>query len=314
MTKKRILIVDDEEAILSVLRGGLKKLGDGIQIVTTTDPQQAIEFVRESPFDLILTDYRMDQMDGLVLIQSIRAIRPEARVILMTAYGTADLKSAVEGGLTAYLEKPFSVEEIRNIVFQALQSTQRHGERAPSGAMNNQKIRQALNDLQISAGARCVLLVNPNGYAMEIIGGLSAQNTDSVAALVAANFIAASELAKLVGNDSVFKSSYHEGADYNIYSYDVNGEALLAVVFGAETKPGAIWFYTKQTAADLQRLMMKDVPPEEQPSAPEEKEAQRPAQKSSPQPVATMSYADAVKAGLIPDGLNDAIAEAFTKW
>ncbi|MEW5941003.1 MAG: response regulator, partial [Chloroflexota bacterium] len=260
MSQKRILIVDDEEAILSVLRGGLKKLGEGIQIVTTTDPRQAIEFVRESPFDLILTDYRMNQMDGLALIQSIRAIQPDARVILMTAYGTAELKNAVEGGLTAYLEKPFSVEEIRNIVFQALQSARRRGEQASPPSTNDPRIRQALNDLQGSTGARCVLLVNPSGFPMEIVGGLSAQNTHSVAALVAANFIAASELAKLVGNDSVFKSSYHEGAGYNIYSYDVNGSALLAVVFGAEAKPGAIWFYTKQTAADLQLLVKKEEP------------------------------------------------------
>ena len=312
MPKKRILIVDDEEAILSVLRGGLKKLGPDVQIVTTTDPQIAIEHVKEAPFDLILTDYRMDQMDGMALIASIHAIRPDARIILMTAYGTADLKAVAEKELTAYLEKPFSVEEIRNIVFQALQSTQHRGEQIPSNMGHNPKTRQALNNLQGNTGARCVLLVNPNGYAMDIVGGLSAQNTHSVAALVAANFIAATELAKLVGNASVFKSSYHEGNDYNIYSYDVNGNALLAVVFGAEAKPGAIWFYTKQTAVDLQRLMEKDVPFESQPFALKEETGQS-TQGPSTQPAATMNYAEAVKAGLIPDGLSEAIDQAFTK-
>lgn len=313
MPQKRILIVDDEESILSVLRGGLKKLGDAIQIVTTTEPQKAIEYVKESPFDLILTDYRMDQMDGLALIESIRAIQPDARVILMTAYGTADLKSAVEGGLTAYLEKPFSVEEIRNIVFQSLQSAQKHSEGAASPFASDPRIRQALNDLQGSTGARCVLLVSPSGFPMEIVGGLSAQNTHSVAALVSANFIAASELAKLVGNDSVFKSSYHEGAEYNIYSYDVNGSALLAVVFGAEAKPGAIWFYTKQTAADLQLLAKKEEIAAAAVPAPRD-EKERSAQAAPPPSVPTMNYEEAVQAGLIPEGLNEAIKEAFTKF
>jgi len=312
MSNKRILIVDDEEAILSILSGGLKKLGSDIQIVTTTDPQKAIDHVKEAPFDLILTDYRMDQMDGMALIESIRAIRPDARIILMTAYGTSNLKAVAERELTAYLEKPFSVEEIRNIVFQTLQSTRHHSERVSSGTDQNLKIRQALNDLRGDTGARCVLLVNPNGYAMDIVGGLSAQNTHSVAALVAANFIAATELAKLVGNTSVFKSSYHEGNDYNIYSYDVNGNALLAVVFGTETKTGAIWFYTKQTAANLQRLMQKSALHEDQPPMLKD-EAGRSAQGPSTQPAVTMNYASAVKAGLIPDGLNEAINQIFTE-
>lgn len=193
----------------------------------------------------------------------------------------------------------------KGIYTQALQSTQQLGERASSIATYDPKVRRALSDLQGNTGARCVLLVNPNGYTLDIVGGLSAQNIHSMAALVAVNFVAASELAKLVGNDSVFKSSYHEGSDYNIYSYDVNGNALLAVVFGIETKPGAIWFYTKQTAADLQRLM-------ENQSIASREEIEPSKQISSSQSAVTMNYADAIKAGLIPGGLNEAINRAFT--
>ena len=73
-------------------------------------------------------------------------------------------------------------------------------------------------------------------------------------ALVAANFLAAAELSRLLGNDSIFKSSYHEGPDYNVYAYDVNDDLLLAVIFGPETKTGAVWFYTKQAAAALAEM------------------------------------------------------------
>jgi hypothetical protein len=85
---------------------------------------------------------------------------------------------------------------------------------------------------------------------------MSDLDISSVSALVAANFIAAAELARLLGNNtSIFKSSYHEGPDYNIYSHDINGHLLLAVIFGTESKPGAVWFYTKQAVTDLLPLV-----------------------------------------------------------
>lgn len=63
--------------------------------------------------------------------------------------------------------------------------------------------------------------------------------------------MAAVELARLLETGSIFKSSYHESPDYSFYSYAVNGDLLLTVIFGAETKPGMVWFYTKKVAIEL---------------------------------------------------------------
>jgi len=67
--------------------------------------------------------------------------------------------------------------------------------------------------------------------------------------------VAAAELARMLGNQSVFKSSHHEGPDYNIYTYAVNNEILLAVIFGIESKVGAVWLYAKQAASALAPLV-----------------------------------------------------------
>ncbi len=97
-----------------------------------------------------------------------------------------------------------------------------------------------------------MLLLTTGGYPVEVLGTKQGDlDISSVAALVAANFMAAMELSRLLGNASIFKSSYHEGPDYNIYSYEVNDELLLAVIFGTESRPGAVWFYTKQVASEL---------------------------------------------------------------
>jgi hypothetical protein len=58
-----------------------------------------------------------------------------------------------------------------------------------------------------------------------------------------------------LGNPTIFKSSYHEGTNYNIYAHDVNGKLLLALVFNAKLKPGSVWFYTKHAATALAQLV-----------------------------------------------------------
>jgi hypothetical protein len=89
-----------------------------------------------------------------------------------------------------------------------------------------------------------------------VVGQADRAKISRLATFVATNFLAVSELATLVRDTtSNFKSSYYEGSNYNIYAYDIDGEHMLAVVFGSGEKPGTVWFYTKQTAAALALLL-----------------------------------------------------------
>jgi predicted regulator of Ras-like GTPase activity (Roadblock/LC7/MglB family) len=114
-----------------------------------------------------------------------------------------------------------------------------------------------LKSLRVHTGAQCVLLISSTGYPVGVVGQIVNLDISSIGALVAGNFMAAAELANLLGSShSIFKSSYHESDDCNIYAYNVDGEFLLAVIFGTASKPGVIWFYTKQTAAKLAPLLV----------------------------------------------------------
>jgi predicted regulator of Ras-like GTPase activity (Roadblock/LC7/MglB family) len=174
---------------------------------------------------------------------------------MMTAHGTGSLRKAVDNmALDGYIDKPFTMQQIRQIVKTAVSKTEvddpyRSGEHYIEDAVSDQ-----MKALQSDTGARCVMLLSAAGYPIETVGTFEGVDTSTVGALVAANFMAAVELSKLLGQHSVFKSSYHEGPDYNIYSYDIDGDVLLAVIFGPETKTGAVWFFTKQTAASLAEM------------------------------------------------------------
>lgn len=265
--QKRVLIVDDEPNLAIMLATSLEALGEEYIFETAHNGQEALVKLEQNSYTLLITDYNMPGMTGMDLAKTVRQISPGTRVILMTAYGSHKLRTMIEQlRLDGYIDKPASTIEIREIVKKvvghATHQTEeadpyRSGQRTVDDAIN-----QHVNALQSNTGARCVLLISSGGYPISVMGATDGLDVSSISALVAANFLASVELANLLGSSSSnFKSSYYEGNDYNIYSYDINEDLLLAVIFGSESKPGVVWFYTKQTATTLVPLVA-DRPPQ----------------------------------------------------
>lgn len=258
MSKKHILIVDDAKDILFLLQHSVKRLGPEYEVSTAEDGPSAVEQIRKNRFDLILTDYMMPGMTGLELAETVRQISPETQVVLMTAHDTTGLRDIVEDmHLGGYVGKPFSVPQIQKVVERVFSKT--HGpvdQSHPQPTDLNQPVHEQLKTLYKQTGAHYVLLLNSDGHPLQVIGQADRAKISRLAAFVAANFLAVTELATLVGDTtSTIKSSYYEGNTYNIYAYDINGDYMLAVVFSTGEKPGTIWFYTKQTAAALASLL-----------------------------------------------------------
>jgi CheY-like chemotaxis protein/predicted regulator of Ras-like GTPase activity (Roadblock/LC7/MglB family) len=305
---RKVLIVDDEPNVAMVLAESLESLDKGYQVETANSGNAALEKLAAGSYALVISDYKMPGMSGLDLLIAARKLAPDTQLVLMTAYGTEGLRDMVGGmELDGYIDKPFTVSQIRTIVERAVERTTendpyRSGERAVE-----QPVREQLKLLQTNTGARCVMLISSNGYPVETSGQTDGLDITSVGALVAANFVAAAELAKLLGKGSIFKSSYHEGGehtDYNIYAYDVNGDLLLVVVFGTESKPGVVWFYTKQSAAALTRLVDKDIAlvalsPGQAAGAPTDED-------KSAEPGPILSFEQALAAGLLPPEFSTA--------
>jgi DNA-binding NtrC family response regulator len=110
--KLSILIVDDEEDILNVLKLILTK--EGYQVDTALDGKQALQLFRKKSYDIVLTDLRMPEIDGMELLERIKEIRPETEVLIMTAY--ASVESAVlamKKGAADYIVKPFLNEDVK---------------------------------------------------------------------------------------------------------------------------------------------------------------------------------------------------------
>ena len=112
----RILIVDDEEQILQALDTFFTLRG--YEVVTCSNPQEALERVRMERFHVALLDINMPQMNGIELLRLIKEARPTVQVIMMTAYTTIEKAiECVERGAGDYFLKPFhDLDELAEIV------------------------------------------------------------------------------------------------------------------------------------------------------------------------------------------------------
>ena len=96
-----ILVVDDEELICTLLARRLTK--EGYQVQATTSPAEGLSMLRDTAFDLILTDLRMGTIDGLELLMRARKIRPDTDVVMMTGFATVETarKALTQGACIA---------------------------------------------------------------------------------------------------------------------------------------------------------------------------------------------------------------------
>ena len=114
----RILIVDDEPRILLLMRGLMKS--NGYDVETAPDGPAALEIVKKGGIDVVMTDLRMQPMDGMQLFREIKALNPSIPVVLITAYASVETAiEAMKSGVFDYLTKPFKVDELMSCLKRA---------------------------------------------------------------------------------------------------------------------------------------------------------------------------------------------------
>jgi len=115
-----VLVIDDDESLRRVMEYHLQE--EGYRVVTAVDGHAGLERFQAGPVDVVVTDIRMPEMDGMELLARVKAMQPDLPVVVLTAHGTID--SAVDAmklGATDYLTKPFSREALKAAVRKALE-------------------------------------------------------------------------------------------------------------------------------------------------------------------------------------------------
>lgn len=116
----KLLIVDDEEGYREVLKAIFE--AEGYSVSTANDGRSALAHLNSKKCDLIVSDVRMPDIDGIELLKASRATNPDIGVVLMTAFGTLDTaREAFKLGADDFIQKPFNNDELKVIVKRTLQ-------------------------------------------------------------------------------------------------------------------------------------------------------------------------------------------------
>jgi two-component system, OmpR family, alkaline phosphatase synthesis response regulator PhoP len=150
MKTRPVLIVDDEKNIRLTVSQSLESIG--LDTDTAMNGEEALAKLKANDYSLILLDLKMPGMDGMQVLRRIREVRPEVRVIVITAYGTVE--SAVEAmklGTVDFVQKPFASEEIRALVSRVLRRDQLDGQKAEDYSSRLELAKRCVADRQFAA-------------------------------------------------------------------------------------------------------------------------------------------------------------------
>lgn len=146
----KLLIVDDEKVALRNLEHVMKKAGHAV--TATQSGSNALLLLEKEQYDVVLTDLKMEKTDGMQILRKSRETNPDAEVILITGHAT--LESAIEAmkhGAFHYVSKPFRLDEVRQVVAEALEKVRLKRE--------NQALRQEIESYQ---GKVRIITQNPS--------------------------------------------------------------------------------------------------------------------------------------------------------
>lgn len=261
-----ILIVDDDAAI----RTGLQRILDhhGYTVKTAQTAEEALIALNHQSFDLVISDVHMPGMDGLTLLSEIKQVAPDMAVVIITAYGSTEIViQALRRGVADFMTKPFQPAEFLSIVEREMAKRRKAAPVGLHEGLGRQfspdqldQIDQLMAELRAETNARCVLLVESNGYVIDTKGVIEDINMSALAALVSGDFAATASIASLLGEEQSFRLNYHEGQRYNVYSVQVAADMFLLIIFGPEVKQGMVLYYTRQKLDQFIGIIAPAVP------------------------------------------------------
>jgi len=124
MSKGRILVVDDEDIVRASCSRTLSP--EGYEVRLAKNGVEGLKMASEERFDLVLTDLKMPDMDGIEVLRIIKEKWPETAVIIVTGYQTVDTAvKAIKLGAYDYIEKPFTPDALISAVAEAMANRQK---------------------------------------------------------------------------------------------------------------------------------------------------------------------------------------------
>ncbi|MEW5733361.1 MAG: response regulator [Thermodesulfobacteriota bacterium] len=152
MGKAKILVIDDEKIVVASLRKVLES--EGFQVDEALRGREGIKMAEKKPYDLVITDIRMPDVGGLLVLRDVKRARPSVPVVILTGYATiSSALQAMKLGAADYLEKPVAPDELIARISAAMDAAR--GRAGENQVITNQEevrkvIRRGISDAEFT--------------------------------------------------------------------------------------------------------------------------------------------------------------------
>ncbi|MGH2592307.1 MAG: response regulator [Anaerolineae bacterium] len=274
-----VLVVDDAPQICKALSDVLTASGYAVR--TAPSGERALQIMDAAEFDLIITDLKMSGMSGMDLIARVKERAPHMPVVILSGFGDMDdVIGAMRAGIADYLKKPFSIDEVLEVVKREVKKSRARAAPAAStsGARSDastataaraaprvyifsppdiEKIETALSKLRAQATAESVLLIEETGYVIAAKGMVADADVQALSSLIVGGRSVHSQLATLLGEGDSFAMNYLEGQRVSVYTTGLGQGLFLVIVVPKGTKQGVVWLYAKEAAAEIDAIVKR---------------------------------------------------------
>ena len=181
MKDYNILVIDDEAAQRDVLTGYLKK--KGYKIYSASSGKEGIESAKNNPVDIILSDFKMSDLNGIEVLEQVKKINPGISFVIVTAYGTVEnAVKAIRLGAFDYISKPVDLDELDLMIVriiehknlksenQLLKTQLQEKHKISSIVSRSQKMEEVINvAVRVAESKATVLITGENGTGKEVL-------------------------------------------------------------------------------------------------------------------------------------------------
>lgn len=165
IASRRVLVVDDEPVVVEGCHRVLTQAG--YDVATAARGREGLRRAVAERFDLVVTDLKMPDMDGMELVDFLRAKQPDTAVIIITGYGTvSSAVAATKAGVADYLEKPFTPDRLADAVAHALEEDADVTAPKVNAALVHEVLRLAAGDDEFGASLLSEGSRRLSGYAL----------------------------------------------------------------------------------------------------------------------------------------------------
>jgi len=261
MTTPRILIVDEQQEVVRMLRSNLELSGRACSVIDVHSGEEALIELTRGPVHLLITDLRLPGISGHEVLQRYKQLHPHARSIVITDQPVQELQAKTEElGIVALFQKPIGTNYFLEAVDRALEAFT-----ADQGTDELQKgqaqVEGILQQVLHTLSADLTLLINANGEIIAQSGDSEIPDLKTTLISMTNAFNAGQKTSALLGSSFPGSIQYFDGDTHDLYLASVGTAHALVIILrsGQETiKMGAIVHYGKRAAAALLELFVPE--------------------------------------------------------